>query len=162
VEVSHGKESAFMKKRLMLTLCLVGFFMVFLIGCTKTTEKSDEPYKPSYFVPKDPPPAQYSLEAGIQVKEKIAHILIHGKGYAIVSALRSTLGDELFKKVYLRCVEEYKGKRMNYHDLRKITEEESGKNLLSTGKALSKTNPGMPHHFYISSNSSFIWHIYFI
>lgn len=67
-----------MKKRLTSTLCLVVFFIIFLMGCTKTTEKSDEPYKPSYFVPQDPPPAQYSLEAEIQVKEKTAHL--EGKG----------------------------------------------------------------------------------
>lgn len=57
------------------------------------------------------------------------NILIHGKGYAVLSALRSTVGDEVFKSVYLRCVEEFGGKRMSYHDLRRIAEEESGENL---------------------------------
>jgi len=57
------------------------------------------------------------------------NVLIHGKGYAIVSALRSVLGDKDFMRVYQQCVEKYRRKRMNYHDLRKIAEEESGKNL---------------------------------
>ncbi|MFC2156871.1 M1 family aminopeptidase [Acidobacteriota bacterium] len=57
------------------------------------------------------------------------NILIHGKGYSIVSALRSVLGDEVFKTVYLRCIEEYGGKRMSYGDLRKMAEEETGENL---------------------------------
>lgn len=58
------------------------------------------------------------------------NILIHGKGYSIISALRSVLGDEAFQEVYLRCIKEYGGKRMNYRDLQDIAEEESGKNLL--------------------------------
>ncbi|MFW6137149.1 MAG: M1 family aminopeptidase [Candidatus Aminicenantaceae bacterium] len=57
------------------------------------------------------------------------NILIHGKGYAILSALRSTVGDDTFKKIYLRSLEEYGGKGMSYHDLRYIAEEESGENL---------------------------------
>lgn len=57
------------------------------------------------------------------------NILIHGKGYSIVSALRNTLGDETFKRIYFRCTQEYNGKRMSYHDLRRIAEEETGQNL---------------------------------
>jgi tetratricopeptide (TPR) repeat protein len=57
------------------------------------------------------------------------NILIHGKGYSIVSALRNTLGDETFKRIYFRCTQEYSGKRMSYHDLRNIAEAEAGQNL---------------------------------
>jgi tetratricopeptide (TPR) repeat protein len=57
------------------------------------------------------------------------NILIHGKGYSIVSALRHTLGEKTFKRIYLRCTKEYNGKRMSYHELRLIAEEESGQNL---------------------------------
>jgi tetratricopeptide (TPR) repeat protein len=57
------------------------------------------------------------------------NILIHGKGYSIISALRSVLGDEVFKTVYFRCVEEYGGKRIHYRDIQQIAEEESGENL---------------------------------
>ena len=57
------------------------------------------------------------------------NILIHGKGYAIVSALRNVIGDDVFKKVYLRSIEEFGGKRMNYRDLERMAEEESGENL---------------------------------
>jgi len=57
------------------------------------------------------------------------NVLIHGKGYSIVSALRSALGDDVFKRVYLRCVDEYGGKRLSYRDFQKIAEEESGESL---------------------------------
>lgn len=57
------------------------------------------------------------------------NVLIHGKGYSIVSALRSVLGDETFKRVYLRCINEYGGKRLSYRDFWDMAEEESGKNL---------------------------------
>ncbi len=57
------------------------------------------------------------------------NILIHGKGYSIVSALRHSLGDKMFKRIYFRCTREFTGKRMSYHDLRRIAEEESGHNL---------------------------------
>ena len=57
------------------------------------------------------------------------NVLIHGKGYSIISALRSVLGDDIFKIVYLRCIEEYGGKRMSYGDLRDVAEEETGENL---------------------------------
>jgi len=57
------------------------------------------------------------------------NVLIHGKGYSIISALRSVLGDETFQRAYLRCVHEYGGKRISYRDLWKTAEEESGENL---------------------------------
>lgn len=57
------------------------------------------------------------------------NVLIHGKGYSIVSALRHTLGDESFERLYLRSVREYGGKRMGYRDLQRMAEEESGESL---------------------------------
>jgi len=57
------------------------------------------------------------------------NVLIHGKGYSIVSALRHTLGDERFQRLYLRAVREYGGKRMGYRDLQRMAEEESGESL---------------------------------
>jgi tetratricopeptide (TPR) repeat protein len=57
------------------------------------------------------------------------NVLIHGKGYSIVSALRHTLGDEPFQRLYLRAVREYGGKRMGYRDLQRLAEEESGESL---------------------------------
>ncbi len=57
------------------------------------------------------------------------NVLIHGKGYSIVSALRHTLGDERFQRLYLRTIREYGGKPMGYRDLQRMAEEESGESL---------------------------------
>ncbi len=71
--------------------------------------------------------APESLKA--QQKYDRNNVLIHGKGYSIVSALRSVLGDEIFMTTYLRCIDEFKGNRMGYRDLWTLAEEESGENL---------------------------------
>jgi tetratricopeptide (TPR) repeat protein len=57
------------------------------------------------------------------------NILIHGKGYSIVSALRSALGDEVFKSAFRRSIREYAGRRLGWRDFQRIAEEESGENL---------------------------------
>ena len=57
------------------------------------------------------------------------NVLIHGKGYSIISALRSVLGDTVFQTTYLRCIDEFAGKRMGYKDLWTLAEEESGESL---------------------------------
>jgi len=57
------------------------------------------------------------------------NVLIHGKGYSIVSALRSVLGEKIFQRAYMRCIEEFAGKRMGYRDLWRLAEEESGESL---------------------------------
>jgi hypothetical protein len=71
--------------------------------------------------------APESLKA--QQKYDRNNVLIHGKGYAIVSALRQTLGDEMFHRIYRRCVRDYGGKRMGYRDLMAVAEGESGESL---------------------------------
>ena len=71
--------------------------------------------------------APESLEA--QQKYDRNNILIHGKGYSIVSALRHALGDEGFKRLYLRAIRDYGGKRLGYRDLQTMAEEESGESL---------------------------------
>jgi tetratricopeptide (TPR) repeat protein len=71
--------------------------------------------------------APESLEA--QQKYDRNNVLIHGKGYSIVSALRSVLGEKIFLKTYLRSIEEFAGKRMGYRDLLNVAEEESGESL---------------------------------
>lgn len=80
--------------------------------------------KEHYDITADAPP---SLKAQQQYDRN--NVLIHGKGYSIVSALRSTLGDELFMTVYLRSLREFAGRRMAWRDLQRIAEEESGENL---------------------------------
>lgn len=57
------------------------------------------------------------------------NILIHGKGYSIVSALRSVLGDEIFKAAYMRGINEFAGRIMGWRDFQRIAEEECGERL---------------------------------
>jgi hypothetical protein len=57
------------------------------------------------------------------------NVVIHGKGFSIISALDNLLGDETFDRVYLRCLNEFAGRRLGAAEFRKIAEEESGQDL---------------------------------
>jgi hypothetical protein len=57
------------------------------------------------------------------------NILIHGKGFAVISALETVLGRDTFDRVYRRAVREYVGKRLGWRDFRKIAEDETGRSL---------------------------------
>ncbi len=57
------------------------------------------------------------------------NVLIHGKGFAVLSALETAMGREAFDRVYRRTVAAYAGKRLGWRDLRRACEEETGENL---------------------------------
>jgi len=57
------------------------------------------------------------------------NIIIHGKGFCILSALESVMGKEVFESAYMKAVKSYGGRRLNYRDFQKICEEENGENL---------------------------------
>ena len=57
------------------------------------------------------------------------NVVIHGKGYSIISALNCILGDELFDKIHSRCLREFAGKRMGFYDFQTICEQESRQDL---------------------------------
>ncbi len=57
------------------------------------------------------------------------NILIHGKGFAVLSALETVLGVEAFDRVYRRTVREYAGKRLEWREFRRIAEAEAGESL---------------------------------
>ncbi|OGD09011.1 MAG: hypothetical protein A2Y86_05875 [Candidatus Aminicenantes bacterium RBG_13_62_12] len=57
------------------------------------------------------------------------NVLIHGKGFAVLSALESVLGREAFDGIYRRAVREYTGKRLEWRELRKIAEDTTGESL---------------------------------
>jgi len=57
------------------------------------------------------------------------NVLIHGKGYSILSALESVVGEETFEKIYMKCVKSYGGKRLGYRDFWRICEEVTGDDL---------------------------------
>ncbi len=57
------------------------------------------------------------------------NVVIHGKGYSIISALNRFLGDELFDRIHSRCLREFAGKRMGFYDFQTVCEQESGQDL---------------------------------
>ncbi len=57
------------------------------------------------------------------------NILIHGKGFTVLSALETVLGRERFGEIYRRAVREYTGKRIGWRDFRALCEGATGENL---------------------------------
>jgi hypothetical protein len=57
------------------------------------------------------------------------NVLIHGKGFAVLSALETVLGRDVFDRVYRRTVREYAGKRLEWREFRRIAEAETGEGL---------------------------------
>jgi hypothetical protein len=57
------------------------------------------------------------------------NVLIHGKGFAVLSALETVLGGEAFDRVYRRTVREFAGKRLEWREFRRMAEAEAGESL---------------------------------
>lgn len=57
------------------------------------------------------------------------NIVIHSKGFSVISALDSLLGRQTFEKIYKKCLKLYGGKRLGWRDLQRFYEAESGRNL---------------------------------
>lgn len=72
----------------------------------------------------DVPPAR--LE---QLRYSFGGPIAHGKALFVVSALECVLGEDVFDKVYKKCLHDFVGKRFGYRDLWRVSEEVSGRNL---------------------------------
>jgi hypothetical protein len=57
------------------------------------------------------------------------NVVIHGKGFAVVSALETLLGHDLFDTIYRRTVASSGGRRLGWRDFRRTCEEASGQDL---------------------------------
>ncbi len=90
-----------------------GFFAQFLAGLEKRFDTT-----------LDIPPAE---EARIDWDRN--NIVVHGKGFSVVSALDGVLGREAFLRAYARAQREYGGRRMGWRDFLRLAEEESGLDL---------------------------------
>jgi Peptidase family M1 domain len=64
-----------------------------------------------------------------QIQFDYNNIVIHGKGFAIISALESVLGRATFRRVYESCLLEFAGRRLGAHQFQKVCEEETGQDL---------------------------------
>jgi tetratricopeptide (TPR) repeat protein len=62
-------------------------------------------------------------------KFDLNNVVIHGKGFSILSALESVLGKESFEAILKRCLKDYGGRRLGWRDFWKLCEQESGQNL---------------------------------
>jgi len=70
-----------------------------------------------------------SQEEKSQIKFDFNNVVIHGKGFAIISALDCLLGKDTFRRVHARCLRELAGCRMGLSDFQAICEEESEQDL---------------------------------
>jgi hypothetical protein len=70
-----------------------------------------------------------SQERRSNIKFDFNNIVIHGKGFSIISALDCMLGDTLFDRIYRRCLKEFAGRRLGVHEFRAVCEQESGQDL---------------------------------
>ncbi|MHC4354053.1 MAG: M1 family aminopeptidase, partial [Planctomycetota bacterium] len=57
------------------------------------------------------------------------NVVIHGKGFSVVSALDCCLGKDDFDKIYRRCLNEFGGRRLGAHEFRAVCEEETSRDL---------------------------------
>jgi len=64
-----------------------------------------------------------------KIKFDFDNIVIHGKGYSIISALDCVLGEALFDRICRRCLKEFAGRRLGLHEFRAVCEQESGQEL---------------------------------
>ncbi len=70
-----------------------------------------------------------SPEEKSKVKFDFNNIVIHGKGFGVISALDCVLGESLFDRIYRRCLKEFAGRRLGLHEFRAICEQESSEDL---------------------------------
>jgi hypothetical protein len=93
-------------------------------------------------------------------------ILIHGRGFTVLSALEAVLGRESFDGIYRRAARDYAGKRLGWRELQRIAEAEAGQNLgwffedwvrtseIRTTDRLARTNV---FHFSSRIKTPFTW-----
>ncbi|UCE49610.1 MAG: hypothetical protein JSW47_05585, partial [Phycisphaerales bacterium] len=70
-----------------------------------------------------------SQEERSGIKFDFNNVVIHGKGFSIISALDCLLGEALFDRIHRRCLKDFAGHRMGLHEFRAVCEQESGQDL---------------------------------
>lgn len=70
-----------------------------------------------------------SPEEHSKIKFDFNNIVIHGKGFGVISALDCVLGESVFDRIYRRCLKEFAGRRLGLHEFRAVCEQESGQEL---------------------------------
>jgi len=70
-----------------------------------------------------------SDEEASEINFDFNNVVIHGKGYSIISALDCLLGKDVFEKAYRRCLKEFGGRRLGVPEFQAVCEEESNQDL---------------------------------
>ncbi len=83
-----------------------------------------EGVKAGYDTTMDAPPSLAKTQ-----KFDTNNVVIHGKGFAVASALETVLGPELFDKIYRGVVASHAGKRLGWREFRRLCEEACGQDL---------------------------------
>jgi tetratricopeptide (TPR) repeat protein len=63
------------------------------------------------------------------VKFDFNNVVFHGKSAAMVNALESVMGKEAFRRVYVKALKEYSGKRLGWREFQRLCEVETGEDL---------------------------------
>ena len=80
--------------------------------------------KNKYDTTMDIPPTQYG-----RIRFDFNNVVVHGKGFSVISALESVLGKGTFQRIYKRCLSDYGRKRLGFREFWRVCEEESGEDL---------------------------------
>ncbi|MBN2132241.1 MAG: hypothetical protein JW741_22260 [Sedimentisphaerales bacterium] len=70
-----------------------------------------------------------SQEERSNIKFDFNNVVIHGKGFSIISALDCMLGKATFEQIYRRCLHEFAGRPMGLQEFRAFCERETGQDL---------------------------------
>ncbi len=62
-------------------------------------------------------------------KFDVNNVIIHGKGFAVMSALETLLGNKTFDRIYRATIASCAGKRLAWREFRTICENETGEDL---------------------------------
>jgi len=57
------------------------------------------------------------------------NVVVHGKGFSVISSLACVMGKEAFESAYRRCLKEFRGRTLGVADFQRVCEEESGERL---------------------------------
>lgn len=64
-----------------------------------------------------------------KMKSYFNSVVLHGKGYSIISTLDCILGHETFDRIVRRCLKEFAGRRLGASEFQNISEQESRQDL---------------------------------
>ncbi len=71
-------------------------------------------------------PVEQLREADYDV---LNNVIVHDKGFSIVSALESVIAKDALRRIHGRCLEDFRGRRLGTAQFQRVCEEETGQDL---------------------------------